>query len=134
MAQQCALSARVTGRSTMKTGMAIDVTIGGPAATASIGAQEQQANCQYDSSPTNRIVSSPEAGPGATVGTLNQGYPLLQHEDAAPMRRPQATRRTVPGPAAWASQRAPRGKKRQHIPVHIMGSGPPQKGTGPLYI
>jgi hypothetical protein len=21
------------------------------------------------------------------VGTLNQGYPLLQHEDAAPMRR-----------------------------------------------
>jgi hypothetical protein len=68
------------------------------------------------------------------IGTLNQGYPLLQHEDAAPMRRPQATRRTVPGPAAWAGQRAPRGKKRQHIQLRIMGSGPPQKGTGPLYV
>jgi hypothetical protein len=46
MAQQCALSARVTGRSTVKTGMAIGVTIGGPAATASTDVQEQQANRQ----------------------------------------------------------------------------------------
>jgi hypothetical protein len=29
--------------------------------------------------PTCRLVSAAEAGPGATVGTLNQGYPLLQH-------------------------------------------------------
>jgi hypothetical protein len=28
--------------------------------------------------PTCRLVSSPEVGPGATVGTLKQGYPLLQ--------------------------------------------------------
>jgi hypothetical protein len=60
-----------------------------------------------------------------SVGTLNQGYPLLQHEDAAPMRRLQATRRMAPDPTAWAGQRAPRGKKRQHIPVCIVGSGPP---------
>jgi hypothetical protein len=35
-----------------------------------------------------------------TVGTLNQGYPLLQHEDAAPVRHLQATRRTAPDPTA----------------------------------
>jgi hypothetical protein len=52
-----------------------------------------------------------------TVGTLNQGYPLLQREDATPMRRLQAMQRTTPDPTAWASQRAPCGKKRQHIPV-----------------
>jgi hypothetical protein len=55
------------------------------------------------------------------VGTPNQGYPLLQHEDAAPMRRLQATWRTVPDPTAWAGQRTPRSKKIQHIPVCIMG-------------
>jgi hypothetical protein len=71
---------------------------------------------------------------GATVGTLNQGYPLLQHEDVAPMQRLQATRRTVPDPTTWAGQRTPRSKKRQHIPVGIVGSGPPQKDTGPLYV
>jgi hypothetical protein len=27
--------------------------------------------------PTCRLVTSPEVGPGATVGTLEQGYPLL---------------------------------------------------------
>jgi hypothetical protein len=52
-----------------------------------------------------------------SVGTLNQGYPLLQHEDATPMRCLLATRGTAPDPTAWVGQRAPRGKKRQHIPV-----------------
>jgi hypothetical protein len=28
--------------------------------------------------PTCRLVSSPEVGPGATFGTLKQGYPILQ--------------------------------------------------------
>jgi transposase InsO family protein len=56
-----------------------------------------------------------------TVGTLNQGYPFLQHEDAAPMQRLQATRRTVPDPTTWAGQRTPRSKKRQHIPECIVG-------------
>jgi hypothetical protein len=41
-----------------------------------------------------------------SVSTLNQGYPLLQHEDAAPVQRPQAIRRTAPDPTAWAGQRA----------------------------
>jgi hypothetical protein len=31
-------------------------------------------------------MSSPEVGPGATVGTLKQGYPLLQHEYTVPTR------------------------------------------------
>jgi hypothetical protein len=57
------------------------MTIGGPAVIASTGAQKQQSNRQSDSGPTCRLASSPEAGPGATVGTLNQGYPLPQYED-----------------------------------------------------
>jgi hypothetical protein len=70
------------GQSTMGTGVAVGVTIGGPTVIASTSAQEQQANRQSDSGPTCRLASSPEAGPGATVGTLNQGYPLLQYKDA----------------------------------------------------
>jgi hypothetical protein len=38
------------------------------------------------------LVPSPEAGPGATVGTLNQGYPLLQYEGTVPVRRSLAAR------------------------------------------
>jgi hypothetical protein len=48
----------------------------------------------------------------AVVGTINQGYPLLQHEDAALMRRLLATRETAPDPTTWAGQTAPRGKER----------------------
>jgi hypothetical protein len=66
-----ALSAEVTGQSTMGTGVAVGVTIGGPIVIASTGTQEQQANRQSDFGPTCRLVSSPEAGPGVTVGTLN---------------------------------------------------------------
>jgi hypothetical protein len=47
------------------------VTMGGPVVIASTGAQEQRANRQSNFGPTCRLVSSPEAGPGATVGTLN---------------------------------------------------------------
>jgi hypothetical protein len=53
------------------------MTIGGSAVIAPTGAQEQHDNRKSDSGPTYRLASSPEAGPGATVGTLNQGYPLL---------------------------------------------------------
>jgi hypothetical protein len=85
------------------------MTIGGPTVIAAKGAREQRSNRLSDSGPTYRLASSPEAGPEATVGTLNQGYPLLQHEDATPMRRLLATRGT-----------APRGKERQHIPVSLV--------------
>jgi hypothetical protein len=101
----------------MGIGTAVGVVIGGPAVIAATGARKQWSNRQSDSGPTCRLASSPEAGPGAIVGTLNQGYPLLQHEDIAPLRRLLATRRTAPDPTGWASQRVPHGKKRHHTSV-----------------
>jgi hypothetical protein len=47
-----------------------------------------EAACQSSFGPTCRLVSSPQAGPGATVSTLEQGYPLLQCEGAVPRRLP----------------------------------------------
>jgi hypothetical protein len=92
----------VTGKLAVGIGVAVGMTIGGPAVIASTGAQEQQPNHQSDSGPTCRLASSPEAGPGATVGTLNKGYPLLRYEGAAPVRHPQVTRRAAPDPTTWA--------------------------------
>jgi hypothetical protein len=102
------LSTKVTGQSTVRTGVAI----GGPAVIASTGAQEQQANRQSDSGPTCRLASSPEASLGATVGTLNQGYPLLQYKDVVHVRRLLAARRTAPDLTTWPGLGAPRGKER----------------------
>jgi hypothetical protein len=65
------LSTEVTGQSAAGAGVAVGVTIGGPAVTASMGAQEQRVDRQSNSGPTCRLSSSPEAGPGATVGTLD---------------------------------------------------------------
>jgi hypothetical protein len=61
------------------------MSIGGPAVIVLTGAQEQQDNRKSDSGPTYRLASSPEVGPGANIGTLNQGYPLLQYKDATPV-------------------------------------------------
>jgi hypothetical protein len=55
-------------------------------------ARKQRANRQSNFGPTCRLVPSPEAGPGATVGTLNQGYPLLQYEGTVPVRQSLAAR------------------------------------------
>jgi hypothetical protein len=107
----------VMGQSAVRVGAVVGMAIGGPTVIAATGAQEQRSNRQSDFCTTCRLTSSPEAGPGATVSTLNQGYPLLQREVAAPMRRLLATRGTAPDPTAWAGQRAPRGKERQHFPV-----------------
>jgi hypothetical protein len=106
------LSTKVMGQSTAGTGMAVGVTIGGPVVIASTSAQEQQANHQSDFGPTCRLVSSPEAGSGATVGTLNQGYPILQYKDVVHVRRLLAARRTTPDPTTWAGLGAPRDKER----------------------
>ena len=123
------LSTMVTGQSAVGMGAAVGMAIGGPAVIAATGTQEKRSNRQSDSGPTCRLASSPEAGPEATVSTLNQGYPLLQREDAAPIRRPLATRGTASDPAAWAGQRAPHGKERQHIPV----SSDPHRRTPDSY-
>jgi hypothetical protein len=84
-------SAETTGQSAAGTGMTVGVTRGGLAVTVLASAQKQHANRQSSFGPTHRLISSPEAGPGATVGTLNQGYPLLQCEGAESMRLPLAT-------------------------------------------
>jgi hypothetical protein len=68
------------------------MTKGGTTAITPVGAQKQRINQQPDFGATFRLVSSSEAGPGATVGTLNQGYSLLQYEDTVPVRRSLAAR------------------------------------------
>jgi hypothetical protein len=105
------LSMKVTGQSAMGIGAADDMAIGGLAVITSTGAQVQQANHQSDSGPTCRLTSSSEAGPGATIDTLNQWYPLLQYEGVAPVRHLQVTRRAAPNPTTWAGLRAPRGEE-----------------------
>jgi hypothetical protein len=72
-----ASSAEVTGQSAEGTDVAVGVFEGGLAVITTASARKQHANRQSNFGPTCRLVSSPEAGPGATVGTLNQGYPLL---------------------------------------------------------
>jgi hypothetical protein len=124
------LSTTVTGQSAVRIGTTFGMATGGPAVIAATGTRKQRSNRQSDSCPTCKLASSPEAGPGATVGTQNQGYPLLQHEDTTPMRRPLATRRTAPDPTGWAGQRAPRGRERHHTPVRP----DPHKRTPDPYI
>jgi hypothetical protein len=74
------------GQSAAGTDMIVGVTESGLAEITSANAQKQRANRQSSFGPTYRLVSSPEVGPGATVGTLTQGYPLLQYEDTVPTR------------------------------------------------
>jgi hypothetical protein len=59
---------------------------GGLAVITTTSARKQHANRRSNFGPTCRLVSSPEAGLGGTVVTLNQGYPLLQYEDTVPVR------------------------------------------------
>jgi hypothetical protein len=57
--------------------MAVGVTEGELAVITSASAWKRCDNRQSSFGPTCRLVSSPKVGPGATVGTLEQGYPLL---------------------------------------------------------
>jgi hypothetical protein len=66
--------------------VAVGVTEGGLTGITSASARKRRANHQTSFGPTYRLVSSPEVGLGATVGTLKQGYPLLQYEGAVSMR------------------------------------------------
>jgi hypothetical protein len=92
------LSTMVTGQSAVGIGVAVGMTIGGLTVIEPTGAQEQQANRKSDSGPTYRLASSPEAGPGATVGTLNQGYPLLQLKTLHPYDTSRSHRERHPTP------------------------------------
>jgi hypothetical protein len=64
----------------------VDVTKDGLAVIMTASTRKQRANRRSSFGPTCRLVSSPKAGLGATVGTLNQGYRLLQYEDMVPAR------------------------------------------------
>jgi hypothetical protein len=72
--------------------VAVDVTEGGLTVIMSASARKRHANRRSSFGPTCRLVPSPEAGSGATVGTLNQGYPLLQYEGTVPVRQSLAAR------------------------------------------
>jgi hypothetical protein len=62
----------------------VGVTEGELAVITTASARKQRANRRPSFGPTCRLVSSPDAGPRATIGTLSQGYPLLQYEDTVP--------------------------------------------------
>jgi hypothetical protein len=66
--------------------------------------------------PTCRLAPSPEVGPGATVGTLKQGYPLLQDEGAAPVEKSLVARKTVLRRATSAALGSPRGQGKGRAP------------------
>jgi hypothetical protein len=72
--------------------MAVGVNEGGLVVIMLASTRKQRTNRRSRFGPTCRLVSSPEAGPGATVGTLNQGYPLLQYEDTVLARLSLVTR------------------------------------------
>jgi hypothetical protein len=133
--------------------VAVGVTEGGLAVITSASARKKRANRQSNFGPTCRLVSSPEAGSGATVGTLKQGYPLLQYEGMESMRLSLVTRQTTPDPTTWAAPGPPRGQRRRHTPrcqqwvrtptgkcrtprctyrTSGWGSGPPEVQTRPL--
>jgi hypothetical protein len=76
----------VVGQSAAGTDMAVGVTEGGLAVIMSTDARRRRTIRQSSFGPTCRLVSSPEVGPGATVGTLKLGYPLLRYEGAVPTR------------------------------------------------
>jgi hypothetical protein len=106
-------NAETTGQSAAGTGVAVGVTEDGLAVITSASAKRQRANRQSSFGPTCRLISSPEAGPGATVGTQNQGYPLLQYEGTVSMRLSLVARQTAPNPTTWAALGPPRGQRRQ---------------------
>jgi hypothetical protein len=106
--------------------------------------------------PTCRLASSPEAGPGATVGTLKLGYPLLLYKDAVPtwlsLSRVVKVLCVGPGhgsPQSWAATLGPQQcptpphervwnchvSREGHIPQGINSkSGPTWESVGPLDI
>jgi hypothetical protein len=116
---------RVTGQSAAGTDVAVGATDGGLAVITSASARKQRADRQSSFGPTCRLVSSPEMGPRATVGTLKQGYPLLQYEDALPSRLSLVAWQTAPDPTTWTAPGLPRGQRRQYPQGINGGPGPP---------
>jgi hypothetical protein len=141
------------GQSAAGTDLAVGVTEGGLAAITTANAWKRRANRQSSFGPTCRLVSSPEVGPGATVGTLKQGYPFLQYEGVVPMRLSLVAWQTAPDPTTWTAPGPSRGQRRRYAPRYQQwgrtpmgkcrtpaytdgtsgqGPGPPWVQTGPL--
>jgi hypothetical protein len=102
----------VAGQSAAGTNVAVGVTEGGLAVITSASAQKRRANRQSSFGPTCRLVSSPEVGPGATVGTLKQGYPLLRYEGVVPTRLSLVVWQAAPDPTTWTTPGPPCGQRR----------------------
>jgi hypothetical protein len=89
--------------------------------------------------PTYRLKPSPEVGPGATVGTLKQGYPLPQYEGATPVERSLVARRPVRSRATSTALASPRGQGKGRAPGYTRwvwtyckeSAGPPYVANGP---
>jgi hypothetical protein len=85
--------------------------------------------------PTCRLASSPEVCPGATVGTLKQGYPLLQYEDAIPA---EATSSHVVNNArphlVGGSRAATWPEKTIYSKISTVGPDPMRKCRTPVHV
>jgi hypothetical protein len=114
--------------------VAVGVTEGGLAVITSASARKQRTDRQSSFGPTCRLLSSPEVGPGATVGTLKYGYPLLQYGNVVPARLSLAAWRTAPDPTTWTAPRPPRGQRRQYPPRYQRWVRTPWGSVGPLHI
>jgi hypothetical protein len=104
------------GQSAAGTDAAVGVSKGRLTVITSVNARKWRANRQSGFGPTCRLVSSPKAGPGATVSTLEQGYPLLQYEGAVSMRLSLVAWRTAPNPTTWTAPGPPHGQKSRYPP------------------
>jgi hypothetical protein len=94
-----------------------------------------EAMCQSNFGPTCRLVSSLEAGPGATIGTLNQGYPLIQCEGTGPTWLSLVASQTATDPSTWSAPGPPHGRKKDDVTQDISsGSGLPWESVGPLCV
>jgi hypothetical protein len=96
--------------------VAVGVTEGGLAVITSASTWKRRTNRQSSFDPTCRLVSSPKVGPGATVSTLKQGYPLLQYEGTVPARLSLVAWQTTPDPTMWTAPGPPRGRRRRYTP------------------
>jgi hypothetical protein len=128
-----ASSAEVTGQSAAGTGVADGVTEGGLAVITPASARKQHTNRQSSFGPTCRLVSSPVAGPGATVSTLEMGYPLLQYEGDVSMRLSLIAWRTTQDPTTRMALGPPRGREDNILQGINGGFGPPWESVGPLH-
>jgi hypothetical protein len=121
------------GQSVAGTDVAVGVSEGGLTVITSANPRKQRANCQSSFGPTCRLVYSPEAGPGATISTLEQGYPLLQYEGTESTRLSLVAWQTTTDPTTRAAPGPPRGQRRRYPPRYRRWVRTPMGSVGTLY-